>query len=248
MDLFQGLWPQKPGWSAEAQVRKCHEKCKTCHLFDYNQEWHCVECHAGHQLWVDGCFAPCPEGQYRYGYDCQNCTKNCAECAGELEHECLRCMPGFRLDFRRLCVRDCTDGFFSTLDGQSCGECNPYCKTCISGATISCKSCYPGYELRVLEPSTGTGECMQNCEKGFFRDAPNDLRCIQCAEYCADCDSLHTCVECVEGASLHRGFCYLVPNTAVRDQIDFEAYLQSGSGASWDPKNSPSWELLTGSR
>merc|ERR1719197_912367 len=54
-------------------IQKCHKQCAKCHLFDYNMEWHCVECKPGYTLWVDGCFEPCPRMYFRYGYDCLHC-------------------------------------------------------------------------------------------------------------------------------------------------------------------------------
>lgn len=232
----------------DAQVYECHDQCKVCHLFDHSREWHCLECHAGYELWVDGCFAQCPPGKYRYGYECQDCPSNCLRCVGGLAHECTECASNYRFDFRSLCVRDCLDGFYPTLAGDVCDECDSYCKTCIAGATISCTSCYTGYALRVLEPRTGSGECLQNCRKGFFRDAPSDRRCIQCSEHCVDCESLDNCFECIEGASLFRGKCYLVPQTLENEAVDFETYLASGAGLAWDPAMGPDWDILVGAR
>lgn len=84
----------------------------------------------------------------------------------------------------------------ASVDGLSCDECDAYCRECMSGSRIGCTSCYSGYTLRVLDTRTNSGECMQDCAKGFFRDAPNDLRCIQCGRYCLDCNSLYNCFEC----------------------------------------------------
>lgn len=89
---------------------------------------------------------------------------------------------------------------------------------------------------------------MQNCPKGFFRDAPNDLRCIQCAQYCADCEGLETCFECEPVASLYRGQCYLIPTTAADTGVDFETFLASGYGIAWDEADAASWDILMASR
>jgi len=86
---------------------------------------------------------------------------------------------------------------------------------------------------------------MQDCAKGFFRDAPNDLRCIQCGKYCLDCNSLYNCFECQVGATLFRGICYLDPSGTVDQTVDLQTYLSSGAGASWDVNDAPSWTLLT---
>merc|ERR1711874_237876 len=89
---------------------------------------------------------------------------------------------------------------------------------------------------------------MQNCPKGFFRDAPNDLRCIQCAQYCADCNSINNCFECEPGCTLYRGFCYLIPTTAIDNAIDFQTYLESGAGIVWDDTEAPDWQELMSRR
>merc|ERR1712014_118114 len=98
----------------------CHERCSKCHLFDYNMEWHCTECDPGYELWVDGCFLPCPEGQYRYGYKCENCPQYCKRCVGGMKHECRECQDGFLLDFRGVCMRKCPEGEFTNLNGYDC--------------------------------------------------------------------------------------------------------------------------------
>eukprot|EP00435_Cladocopium_sp_Y103_P027797 s1155_g6.t2 len=64
-----------------------------------------LECNPGFDLWVDGCFLPCPIGEYRYGYTCEKCYANCNVCVGGLAHECQVCADGYTFDFRGLCVR-----------------------------------------------------------------------------------------------------------------------------------------------
>lgn len=231
---------------AGAQVYKCHADCEVCHLFDFDMSWHCLQCKPGFELWVDGCFEPCGVGEYRYGYRCEPCTYNCHACVGTMRHECTQCSDGYEFDIRRLCVKKCSLGQYPTIDGRSCGECNAYCQTCISEYRISCKSCFEGYTLRILEDNTSTGECMQNCDPGFFRDASNDMRCIQCGEFCEACESLESCSECQSNATLSRGICYLQPNWAEDTAVDFEAYMSSGAGMSVDinDPNKPTWEDL----
>lgn len=230
---------------ATAQIEQCHAECSKCHLFDFDLSWHCLECNPGFDLWVDGCFLPCPAGQYRYGYDCLECPQNCDVCVGGLAHECQVCSPGYIFDFRGLCVRECNRGRYAPANDRTrCDECDAYCRECIAGTRISCSSCYSGYTLRILDANTNTGECMQDCRKGFFRDSPNDLRCIQCGKHCIDCNSLYNCFECETGATLFRGICYLIPTGTVDSTVDFQEYLSSGAGATWDPNDAPSWQLL----
>lgn len=234
---------------AEAQIQKCHERCVKCHLFDYNLEWHCLECAPGYELWVDGCFAPCGAGAYRNGYHCEDCTVNCDQCTGPLRHECVTCAADYAFDFRGLCVRVCQTGEYPTPDGVDCTGCNPYCRTCMSGTEIGCTSCFSGFVKRVIDPNTEAGECMQTCRMGFFRDASDDLRCIQCPEYCLDCESFDMCFQCEVTATLFRGICYPTPLTAVEDTVTFATYLASGAGIQWDPEDAPGWaELQTAVR
>lgn len=248
--LLYALWPQKGSnlsrLFAHAQEYRCHPKCATCHLFDYDMSWHCVECSPGYDLWVDGCFLPCPLGQYRYGYECMPCTAYCNRCVGTRRHECLECSRGWKFDMRGLCLRECEDAFFPSLDGSSCGECNPYCRTCLSEYRISCTSCYAGYKLRALDVNTSSGECMQICPEGYFRDSTTDLRCIQCGENCVQCDSLENCSRCEDGSTLHRGLCYPIPDFVVSSKVDFDTYMDSGAGLSTDltDPSRPSWKNL----
>ena len=65
---------------------KCDVNCQDCRLFDHEagncnvdedrpcqEGWHCIKCKPDYALWVDGCFATCPAGTYRYGYECLPC-------------------------------------------------------------------------------------------------------------------------------------------------------------------------------
>lgn len=226
----------------------CHPMCTKCHLFDYNSEWHCLECQAGYDLWVDGCFLPCPDGKYRYGYDCQDCPANCKKCSGSLPHECNECEDGFMLDFRGLCVRSCGDNFYPDLNGEQCAACNEFCRTCIDQWELSCTSCYNQYYLRIVEPRTHSGQCMLECPLGYFRDAPQDLRCISCANLCGNCSSLDKCNECEPGGNLYRGICYTNSSASEREAVNFENYLKSGAGMQWNPDDAPHWEVLMGSQ
>jgi len=244
------LGPQR----AAAQVYKCHEACSKCHLFDYDQSWHCTECKPGFELWVDGCFEPCHTGQYRYGYECHPCTYNCDECVGTMRHECTKCSPGYEFDMRHVCVKqypsdDSTPrtvfGWYPSLDGRSCGECDAYCESCIAPYRISCKSCFPGYTLRIHEDNTSTGECLANCDEGWYREASNDNRCIQCAEYCLECEKIDTCLRCWDNATLYRGLCYSQPSFALETAIDFDVYMSSGATpVNFSDPNKPHWEDL----
>jgi hypothetical protein len=224
---------------------ECHPKCKTCHLFDYNLEWHCVECMEGYELWVDGCYAPCGAGKFRFGTACTPCTANCDECFGARLHECMRCSAGYEMDPRGLCMKTCNRGFYSANDASECLECNARCKECMDGSEVACISCYePEYVLRVLEPRTQSGQCMNVCPPGYFRDAPSDLRCIQCPILCTACTSVDLCTSCVPSANLYNKQCYANTSESLQDQITFETFLESGAGVQWDPEAAPLWTDL----
>lgn len=228
---------------SKAQIQKCHEKCAKCHLFDYSKEWHCVQCMPGYTLWVDGCFLPCPRGEFRYGYKCMKCGMHCDECVGPLNQECTKCTAGYHLSWRGTCIKDCPPGQYSMADGSGCGKCNAYCRRCIAEYLVSCTRCYEGYTLKVHEHNTKSGECMQNCRDPYFRDSADDLRCIQCGEYCLSCNSLYNCTKCEAGCTLHNGICYATADVAVNEGISFEKYLQSGAGKQWTG-DGPDWKAV----
>lgn len=227
---------------ARAQIYKCHDKCIKCHLFDYNNEWHCVQCAEGYTLWVDGCFLPCPRTKFRYGYECLSCGMHCDECVGPLDQECVKCSEGYHLSWRGTCIKNCARNEYPLSDGSGCGTCNPYCKTCMAEYLVSCTSCFDGYTLRIQEPNTRSGECMQNCRAPYFRDAADDLRCIQCAEYCLQCNSLYNCTSCEPGCTLFNGICYFTADIAVNEGMNFDKFMNSGAGKQWpDDVTGPLW-------
>ncbi|CAD7973538.1 unnamed protein product [Amoebophrya sp. A25] len=160
-----------------AAIQKCDANCARCRVFAHEVSgcdperkipcqtgWHCMQCRAGYELWFDRCFVPCPTGQFRYGYECQKCTKNCLRCTGPHPHECIQCAPTHEFDARNLCVKRCADGYYPALEdyqtqelaiypnfgeGRSeaqidfggCGLCHHTCKTCRSWSAITCTSC-----------------------------------------------------------------------------------------------------------
>jgi len=237
-----------------SQQLECHPKCKTCHLFDYNLEWHCTECLPGYTLWVDGCYEDCPAGQYRNGTQCEDCYKyclpddpdtcyaHCVSCVGDLRHECTECEAGYHFDTRNVCVKDCDGGEFPTIDGESCGECDSLCYRCLTEHKISCTACYQGYYLKVVDEGTQSGECMAECPDGFYRDSPDDTtRCLQCAEYCLSCHSKDLCFVCDEGAELLFGVCTSTAQDVDTVALDFDNFLDSGAGVVWDTSAEPVW-------
>merc|ERR1712048_1266672 len=100
-----------------------------------------------------------------------------------------------------------------------------YCKECFQGEMLHCTACAEGYRLRIVDPLTKSGECMLQCPKGFFRDAPDDQRCIQCAAHCAECDSPHNCFKCNADSTLFNGICYQTPKAAVQEAITMAMYM-----------------------
>lgn len=187
-------------------VYKCQENCLRCERLDYVDEWRCRECMSGHTLWVDGCYAPCPSGEFRNGPYCEQCTPNCDVCSGPEVHECLQCANGYSFDFRGLCLLDCAFGLYPYLDTSSdppqskCGMCHPSCATCVSNSKVSCTDCPPSFHLAVHDDRTQSGECLKDCETGYFREASgvkmsdtSQLRCVECMSNCRSCISRDYC-------------------------------------------------------
>lgn len=231
-------------FAADAQIYECSINCERCHLFDYDLQWRCVKCQDGWELWNDCCRQACGQGYYAYGCECKRCTDNCASCVGPEQHECTECAYGFTLDFRGMCVRDCNPGWYP-IAGDQCAPCDPYCLTCLTGTVVSCLSCHSGYNLTVRENATATGECMQACPGGFFRDASADTRCLECAAHCDNCTDYDHCTLCEPGATLWYGICYPFVDTAAAAAVDFDTYMDSGAGVTWDWEEAPDWQELT---
>lgn len=229
--------------AVRAQIYECNSNCESCHLFDFDLKWRCVKCKDGFDLWNDCCREPCGPGFFPYGCDCGQCTANCVSCVGPQSHECVECAPGFKHDFRGLCVRDCAFNEYAH-QGITCESCNPYCLTCLAGSQVSCTSCFEGYTLVIRNNETGSGECMENCPQRFFRDASTDLRCLQCAQYCDNCTDYDHCQQCEPLATLWYGICYPFVDAAAAAAVDFDSYMESGSGVQWEWEDAPDWQEL----
>eukprot|EP00397_Hematodinium_sp_SG-2012_P038213 GEMP01041536.1.p1 GENE.GEMP01041536.1~~GEMP01041536.1.p1 ORF type:complete len:338 (+),score=57.77 GEMP01041536.1:119-1132(+) len=199
-------------------VDKCDQGCEECHLVDYKvsgcdgieackEGWHCLRCKGGTQLWFDKCLAPCPVGQFRQGYECQNCAVNCSQCTGPDEHECAVCDSTHEFDYRHLCVMKCQSDqypeFVRNVGSSRCLSCNVKCRTCIGPWTSSCTTCSEGDQHRIRNIATNTGECMGYCVAGYYRDSSGDRRCTQCSHNCIKCESSDKCSRCAEGYYLY---------------------------------------------
>jgi hypothetical protein len=175
----------------------CVEDCISCARIDWLKEikWMCLACRDGTELWLNGCYEPCPAQQYRNGPNCEPCGANCDFCTGPLPHECLQCSEGFEFDFRMLCAAVCPQGQYpagALMD--NCEDCDSSCRNCIASWKSSCTECTDKeYALKVLDERTGSGECLKRCDPGYFRESPGDLRCIQCQHHCMKCLDRYEC-------------------------------------------------------
>jgi hypothetical protein len=186
------MWPLFLAFAAA----QCEDGCVECLRLDHVKEWRCIRCADGLDLWVNGCYEPCGQGEYRNGRDCEKCPENCDVCSGDHEHECLQCSRGYEFDSanRRICVPECPDRSFPDPSGEYCSECDTTCATCVDQWKISCTACSDKeYTLRILDENTMSGECLRQCDDGFFRESPGDLRCIQCQTNCMKCKSRYEC-------------------------------------------------------
>jgi len=199
-------------------VHKCDENCKVCHLFDHEADecdeivackkgWHCLECNPPLRLWFDECLSKCGTGLFRSGSNCESCAANCGICIGPLEHECTSCKLGYKFDFRGVCVKDCPSNqypvFVTTVGSEKCDVCHISCATCIGPWTRSCTSCADGNYLRVRHRESQSGECLEHCRMGYYRNASGDPRCTACSNKCSICESEELCTRCNDGYFLY---------------------------------------------
>merc|ERR1719456_1376829 len=174
---------------------KCVDGCIRCQRVDWKDEWQCLECPEGQTLWLNGCYPPCGASEFRNGPACEPCGRNCDVCTGPEPHECMQCADGFEFDFRKLCLAVCPIGQYAAGEnGEYCEDCDSSCRNCVAQWESSCTECTDQeYTLRVLDERTGSGECLRNCDMGYFRESPGDLRCIQCHLNCNRCVDRYEC-------------------------------------------------------
>merc|ERR1719456_2080127 len=119
------------------------------------------------------------------------CVDGCIRCQRvdwKDEWQCLECPEGQTL-WLNGCYPPC--GASEFRNGPACEPCGRNCDVCTGPEPHECM--HQEYTLRVLDERTGSGECLRNCDMGYFRESPGDLRCIQCHLNCNRCVDRYEC-------------------------------------------------------
>ena len=174
------------------------------------------------------CTTTCPAGYYPEdsNLECTPCHQgssnphSCKTCDGPADNACLSCNSNTFLfpSTQGQCVNPCPDGYYGDYSVLKCLPCytsstSPFtCKTCIAASNFSCITCGPG---QYLFPVTPSGQCIDNCPPGYYKDDLTN-RCLKCFENSADnpysCKtcigpSSNQCTACLSGTFLSGGEC-----------------------------------------
>ena len=187
-------------------VHLCAPACATCFG---NSSSECYSCANGWYLSGTECLNPCPSGYWGNNATrtCQQCFANtssspfsCATCSAGSNSSCTSCNAGSYLypsTGLGQCLDPCPDGYWGDNTTKTCQQCfirtssSPFsCATCSNGGNSNeCDSCSNG---KYLHPSSGPGECLSSCPKGFWGDSSANT-CEPCYTNTAEPYSCATC-------------------------------------------------------
>lgn len=121
--------------------------------------------------------------------------------------------PYFGYDWATIWIRELNVTFFGCFETcATCWEDNSpvHCLTCLDGyyfTNFQCKACSPNCRKCVNDPYQCTGcpttqvllgaNCIAGCGLGYFNDASSV--CQACPATCIQCNSLTSCITCVNG-------------------------------------------------
>ncbi|CAL1139241.1 unnamed protein product [Cladocopium goreaui] len=187
---------------------ECPDSCSRC-----TSSTQCSRCKDGYFLTPNATCAPfCPEGYYANSTlkRCQSCPKSCGTCTAGLVSPvvCLECSDYKYLSHRGECVSTCQEGYYaegySGPFGGQCILCDPACTACNS--RTECTKCQM---LHYLAPDSSCKKL--ECPRGLYERGGIDLKepgvCLECADNCAECESLEACTVCKNNYYLHQGRC-----------------------------------------
>ncbi|KCV68761.1 hypothetical protein H696_05045 [Fonticula alba] len=155
-------------------------------------------------LWQGDCREACPEGTAPGPAGvCLACHPTCAECTGQQETQCTRCIGGLSLDpAAGMCRRRCLDGTVAidSEDPRVGAQCQPCraagCAACPPADLDACLRCAGGL---LLHPPGAGGPCQAGpCPEGYFTLSG---RCEPCAAGCRQCSGpeVDRCDLCTDG-------------------------------------------------
>ncbi|KAM8872819.1 proprotein convertase subtilisin/kexin type 5 [Synchiropus picturatus] len=180
---------------------ECDADCLTC---DGPNLSNCLTCEDGKVLQMGQCVSDhevCPIRTFRtVAGSCEDCHPSCESCSGEEKNQCTACAKGRFLTEQRTCVSKCPGGFFASRLSSVCELCPAGCLQCADAQ--HCTRCQ---STRKAPLFLQDGECVQQCDSGFYPVGPI---CRSCAAGCVSCwrNASH-CLSCEEHLFLHKHQC-----------------------------------------
>ncbi len=188
------------------ECRQCHKSCAQC---KGKEDYHCTACYPGLVVSEGMCVVDtsvsegCSPGQYLDDVttNCTSCPKGCADCSDEIT--CTSCEESHYLETQRvgdspeetrLCVEECSRGFYGDAETNSCQPCPSYCSSCLS--PDNCTSC----SLKNFTAPVA-GQCPQPCHEAQYFDF-EEKHCQSCTDGCQLCVSKDSCLRCSVGSFL----------------------------------------------
>ncbi|EAR84803.2 zinc finger lsd1 subclass family protein (macronuclear) [Tetrahymena thermophila SB210] len=167
------------GDSADQKCKPCDTTCLTCSGPNDNQ---CITCVPPLILYQaeKQCKQACRNDQYfnKASNSCIQCNKDCQQCSGPNNNQCLSCNPPKILQGTQ-CQGSCDNGFYASSNNK-CLPCDPNCQTCVNSST-ECITCPPGKLL-----DTVSKKCVSQCQDGQYQDLQNKA-CKPCNIKCKTC-------------------------------------------------------------
>lgn len=196
---------------------KCHDSCPAG-LYYSKESKTCMSCSLncthGCRDTANGC-NKCPEGKFydpiwdscvntcdRPGWYavrnqgiCETCPdENCLSCGKN--GECNKCRGFWHLDRTSgKCIHECPTGY------TNCDPVNP--AICAEGWEKRENHCFREHLIPFCESYSSDNSCRQ-CQKGFFN---NRNECVRCSDNCDICDSNGRCQVCSEQFYSNNGVC-----------------------------------------
>ena len=185
----------------------CSNNCLLCSSLEL-----CSACKEGFVLDNSKkCTNKCPEQFSNYSGICYQCPNNSVSCIFEknsngkiIAQAISQCKPGFYLQAKLTCVKDCPAQYYKSDSSMTCSNCLENCETCIN-QTI-CSNCIANF---FLIPNQKACISKKECDSyvGWFSNEESSI-CKECTlSNCHDCLDLENCKTCEEGFLLYNSHC-----------------------------------------
>ena len=199
---------------------KCDSDCLECSSVNF-----CTSCFDENANPNNG-ICVCKEKHFMDSFSliCKPCHSDCNSCKNQ--SQCSTCISQNSVPNTETgCI--CNPGYYNTSSlnsSNSCKPCRNRCETCLDkDLCLNCKgsntsliegicNCKAGHYFKSdssidCEPCITFKEaksCRKDCGKG---KAWFNLNCVNCSDYCLDCDDSLVCIECQEGMKVDNGKC-----------------------------------------